>query len=453
MNITVNPVDDAPTVLNPITDVNVDEDAANSVIDLTNVFTDIDNDIALIVKSVFVNDNTGLVTATIVDNQLTLDYQDNQSGIANITIRGTSNGKTVDDTFVVTVNPVDDAPTVLNPITDVNVDEDSANTVIDLTNVFTDIDNDIALIVKSVFVNDNPGLVTATIVDNQLTLDYQDNQSGIANITIRGTSNGKTVDDTFVVNVGAVDNPPTVLNPITDVNVDEDAENSVINLSNVFSDVDGDVIVKTVFVNSNPGLVTATIVDNHLTLDYQDNQSGTANITIRGTSNGKTVDDTLVVTVNPVDDAPTVLNPITDVNVDEDAANTVIDLTNIFTDIDNDIALIVKSVFVNDNTGLVTATIVDNQLILDYQDNQSGIANITIRGTSNGKTVDDTFVVTVNPVDDAPTVLNPITDVNVDEDAENSVINLSNVFSDVDGDVIVKTVFVNSNPGLVTATI
>ncbi|MCZ8249497.1 CARDB domain-containing protein, partial [Microcystis sp. LE19-195.1E] len=185
--ITVNPVDDAPTVLNPITDVNVNEDAANTVIDITNVFTDIDNDIVSIVKSVFLNDNTGLVTATIVDNQLTLDYQDNQSGIANITIRGTSNGKTVDDTFLVTVNPVDDAPTVLNPITDVSVDEDAANTVIDLTNVFTDIDNDIALIVKSVFVNNNPGLVTATIVDNQLTLDYQDNQSGIANLTIRGT--------------------------------------------------------------------------------------------------------------------------------------------------------------------------------------------------------------------------------------------------------------------------
>ncbi|QGZ90884.1 Ig-like domain-containing protein [Microcystis aeruginosa] len=123
----------------------------------------------------------------------------NLGNSSNLTIRGTSNGKTVDDTFVITVNPVDDAPTVLNPITDVNVDEDAANTVIDLTNVFTDIDNDPTLIVKSVFVNDNPGLVTATIVDNQLTLDYQDNQSGTANLTIRGTSNGKTVDDTFVV--------------------------------------------------------------------------------------------------------------------------------------------------------------------------------------------------------------------------------------------------------------
>ncbi|WP_172969826.1 hypothetical protein, partial [Microcystis aeruginosa] len=76
---TVNPVDDAPTVLNPITDVNVNEDAANTVLDLTNIFSDVDNDPTSIVKSVFVNDNTGLVTATIVDNQLTLDYQDNQS--------------------------------------------------------------------------------------------------------------------------------------------------------------------------------------------------------------------------------------------------------------------------------------------------------------------------------------------------------------------------------------
>ncbi|WP_172970091.1 CARDB domain-containing protein, partial [Microcystis aeruginosa] len=434
--ITVNPVDDAPTVLNPITDVNVNEDAANTVLDLTNIFTDIDNDPTSIVKSVFVNDNTGLVTATIVDNQLTLDYQNNQSGTANITIQGTSNGKTVDNTFLVTVNPVDDAPTVLNPITDVNVNEDAANTVLDLTNIFSDVDNDPTSIVKSVFVNDNTGLVTATIVDNQLTLDYQDNQSGIANITIRGTSNGKTVDNTFLVTVNPVDDAPTVLNPITDVNVNEDAANTVIDLTNIFSDVDNDPtsIVKSVFVNDNTGLVTATIIDNQLTLDYQDNQSGIANITIRGTSNGKTVDNSFTITVNPVDDAPTVLNPITDVNVNEDAANTVIDLTNIFSDVDNDPTSIVKSVFVNDNTGLVTATIIDNQLTLDYQNNQSGIANITIRGTSNGKTVDNSFTITVNPVNDAPTLQQEIANQTATENQPFSFTIPANTFTDIDGD-------------------
>ncbi len=343
--------------------------------------------------------------------------------------------------FVITVNPVDDAPTVLNPITDVNVAEDAENSVINLSNVFTDIDNDPTSIVKSVFANDNPGLVTATIVNNQLTLDYQDNQSGTANLTIRGTSNGKTVDDTFIVTVNPVDDAPTVLNPITDVNVAEDAENSVINLSNVFTDIDNDPtsIVKSVFANDNPGLVTATIVNNQLTLDYQNNQSGIANITIRGTSNGKTVDDTFLVTVNPVDDAPTVINPITDVNVNEDAANTVIDLTNIFTDIDNDPTSIVKSVFVNNNPGLVTATIVDNQLTLDYQNNQSGIANITIRGTSNGKTVDNSFTITVASVNDAPTLQQEIANQTATENQPFSFTIPANTFTDIDGDNLTYT--------------
>ncbi len=343
--------------------------------------------------------------------------------------------------FVITVNPVDDAPTVLNPITDVNVAEDAENSVINLSNVFTDIDNDPTSIVKSVFANDNPGLVTATIVNNQLTLDYQDNQSGTANLTIRGTSNGKTVDDTFIVTVNPVDDAPTVLNPITDVNVAEDAENSVINLSNVFTDIDNDPtsIVKSVFANDNPGLVTATIVNNQLTLDYQDNQSGTANLTIRGTSNGKTVDNTFLVTVNPVDDAPTVINPITDVNVNEDAANTVIDLTNIFTDIDNEPTSIVKSVFVNNNPGLVTATIVDNQLTLDYQNNQSGIANITIRGTSNGKTVDNSFTITVASVNDAPTLQQEIANQTATENQPFSFTIPANTFTDIDGDNLTYT--------------
>ncbi|MDB9427032.1 hypothetical protein PN437_19415, partial [Microcystis aeruginosa CS-564/01] len=148
---------------------------------------------------------------------------------------------------------------------------------------------------------------------------------------------------------------------------------------------------------------------------------------------------TMTFEVTAVDDAPTVLNPITDVNVDEDAANTVIDITNVFTDIDNDIASIVKSVFLNDNTGLVTATIVDNQLTLDYQDNKFGTANLTIRGTSNGKTVEDTFILTVNPVNDAPTLQQKIANQTATEGQPFSFTIPSNTFTDIDGDNLTYT--------------
>ena len=52
---------------------------------------------------------------------------------------------------------------------------------------------------KSVESNSNSGLVTATINSNYLELNYQSNKSGTAIIVIKGTSNGKTVTDTFAL--------------------------------------------------------------------------------------------------------------------------------------------------------------------------------------------------------------------------------------------------------------
>ena len=103
---------------------------------------------------------------------MTLDYQDDQSGIAEITVRGTSNGQTVDESLFVTVNAFDDAPVVKNVLADLTVDEDVNNTVIDLSNLFTDIDNDDDAINLAVLNNSNPSLVTTAINGNNLTLDY-----------------------------------------------------------------------------------------------------------------------------------------------------------------------------------------------------------------------------------------------------------------------------------------
>ncbi|MBT3292339.1 MAG: polysaccharide deacetylase, partial [Victivallales bacterium] len=108
--LTVGTVDDAPTVANALADVVVDEDAADTVVDLADVFTDVDNDDTAIAKAVLTNTDTDLVVATIVDDELTLDYQPDANGSATITIQATSNGKTVDEVFVVTVTPVNDAP-------------------------------------------------------------------------------------------------------------------------------------------------------------------------------------------------------------------------------------------------------------------------------------------------------------------------------------------------------
>jgi cyclophilin family peptidyl-prolyl cis-trans isomerase len=54
----------------------------------------------------------------------------------------------------------------------------------------------------SVVGNSNPSVVSASIANNQLVLDYLPGQSGIAEITVRATNLlGETQDDTFLVNI------------------------------------------------------------------------------------------------------------------------------------------------------------------------------------------------------------------------------------------------------------
>ena len=83
----------------------------------------------------------------------------------------------------------------------------------------------------------------------------------------------------------------------------------------------------------------------------------------------------------------------------------------------------------NSNTSLVDADINNGQLILEYQPNQSGIADIVIRATNlQGETTDDTFRVTVSPDSTSPDPSNPIPDGSSDPDeisgnADDNVIN------------------------------
>jgi serralysin len=99
--------DIAPTIGTSIANFAVNETTTTSSIDLTSVFKDLDTttDANQILKSIQVAGNTSIATPTIVGNTLTLKYQPYAFGSSAITIRGTSGGKTVDNTFTLTRNP------------------------------------------------------------------------------------------------------------------------------------------------------------------------------------------------------------------------------------------------------------------------------------------------------------------------------------------------------------
>ncbi|QTA91750.1 Dockerin domain-containing protein [Desulfonema magnum] len=368
--IEVTPVDNPPTVFRPMDDVFVNMNAGNRTINLADVFTDIDNNPATITKQLEENTNWNLVTPFVDKNTLTLDFQQDKVGQAVITIRGQSNGKTVTDSFTVTVSDNQEQPLPapgdqhLTPIPEDSF-SNHGDTVADIFENVADENGNLitAIAVTSVnnefgiwqyalenfewknFTSKTGGFIDleneTRVLDSSARIrfvpDTDYNGESVFRFQAYDLSNGgfpgqtlisgrrdtiPVPDNRGIIKVRPVDDPPTVDNPIENIMVTAPVTGRTINLSNVFTDVDVDNddrdIIKAVESNTNPSLVTALIDRNTLTLNMYDSQRGNAVIRVRGTSNGKTVSDEFVVMINeaPVLDADH--SPLlTDISEDE----------------------------------------------------------------------------------------------------------------------------------------
>ncbi|ETR66665.1 MAG: hypothetical protein OMM_12501, partial [Candidatus Magnetoglobus multicellularis str. Araruama] len=219
ITVTIGDSDQGPVVSQPIADIVVNEDAMPQSIELTPVFTDIDNDDSEIIKSILSNSNPALISAMISNNLLLISFLENQSGNGGITINAISNGKQISDTFTITVNAIDDPPIIANAIHDITSNEDDPSQAIDLSTVFSDIDSSLTHSIES---NSNASLISASINQDTLTIEFLANQNGNADITIKAESNGQSISDTFSISVTAVDDPPTLASAIQDISANED---------------------------------------------------------------------------------------------------------------------------------------------------------------------------------------------------------------------------------------
>ncbi len=208
-NITINLT---PTVTTPIADVQVNENAANTVIDLLTSFTDSEDGSGGLTYTVQSTTGDAVFNGTpmISGGNLTLAYAADSPGTAMVTIRATdSNGAFVEDTFQVSVN---DRPVA---------DDDSATTSEGMAVVIAvltgDNDSDGTLIASSVTVSSAPSNGTTMV----------NTSTGAVTYTPTGDFNGSdsfqyTVDDnlgstsapaTVTITVSAVNDPPVLTVP------------------------------------------------------------------------------------------------------------------------------------------------------------------------------------------------------------------------------------------------
>ncbi|MDA8746384.1 Ig-like domain-containing protein, partial [Rubripirellula amarantea] len=131
-------------------------------------------------------------------------------------------------------------------------------------------------------------------------------------ITLINDGVGFTVHDEYNNPSGSVDlflnSNPT--GTISDVTVDEDAPDTVIDLDAAFSDLEhaDNELTYSLVGYAGPAFLDSATIDNAagtLTLDYAANQSGNVEITVRATdARGQYTDVSFNVTVNAVNDAP-----------------------------------------------------------------------------------------------------------------------------------------------------
>ncbi|HCG5963274.1 TPA: tandem-95 repeat protein [Vibrio parahaemolyticus] len=384
VEVNVTPVNDAPVAKDDI--ATTQEDTAVTIDVLPND-SDVDGD-KLSIESASVPKEQG--TVEVVNGKLVFTPAENFNGDAEITYTVTDGALTDQATVKVTVNAVNDTPVVESNVADQTLAEDFTPYTIDLNTVFSDVDNVDGELTFSVSGNSN---IQVAIVNGIATITPTADWNGSETLTFTATdpsgeSVSQTVDFTVtpVADIVAdkatvVEDTPTIIKVLG--NDTFEGDDKVVSLDAENGPKNGTVIV------NNDGTVTYTPDDNYV---------GKDTFTYIVTSGGVSESTTVEVNVTPVNDAPVAKDDIA--TTQEDTAVTIDVLPN-DSDVDGD-KLSIQSATVPEAQGKVE--IVEGKLVFTPAENFNGDAEITYTVTDGSLTDQAKVTVTVNPVDDAPTI-------------------------------------------------
>ncbi|MCX8764226.1 tandem-95 repeat protein, partial [Vibrio parahaemolyticus] len=393
VTVTVNPVNDAPTIkVDAVESITEDAVSTDTVV-ATLTVRDTDTPEDQLTVSLENNSNGYFV---LVGNEVKLTQagvdavNNDELNLKDLTISASvSDGvnPTASDSDSLIVNRVNDAPTVENAIADQELSEDFATYTIDLNDAFKDSDSALNFSVSG---NSN---VLVSIENGIATISPTADWNGSETLTFTATDpSGESISQTVNFTVA----------PVADIVADkatvvEDTPTIIKVLGNDTFEGDG----KVVSLDTNNGPANGTVSvnpDGSVTYTPNDNYHGTDSFTYIVTSGGVSESTTVNVDVTPVNDAPVAKDDIA--TTQEDTAVTIDALPN-DTDADGD-KLSIESASVPKEQG--TVEVVDGKLVFTPAENFNGDAEITYNVTDGQLTDEAKVTVTVNPVNDAPTI-------------------------------------------------
>ncbi|WP_253254597.1 tandem-95 repeat protein, partial [Vibrio parahaemolyticus] len=446
VSVTVTPVNDSPVAVDDTT--SIQEDTAVTIDVLTND-TDVDGD-KLSIESASVPKEQG--TVEVVDGKLVFTPAENFNGDAEITYTVTDGELTDEAKVTVTVNPVNDMPTIkVDAVESITEDAVSTDTVL-ATLMVRDTDTPEDQLTVSLENNSNGYFV---LVGNEVKLTQagvdavNNDELNLKDLTISASvSDGvnPTANDSDSLVVNRVNDAPTIKVDAVE-SITEDAVNTdtvVATLTVRDTDTPEDQLTVSLENNSNGYFV---LVGNEVKLTQagvdavNNDELNLKDLTISASvSDGvnPTANDSDSLVVNRVNDAPTIKVDAVE-SITEDAVNTdtvVATLTVRDTDTPEDQLTVSLENNSNGYFVLVGNEVKLTQAGVDAVNNDElNLKDLTISASvSDGvnPTASDSDSLVVNRVNDVPTVENAIADQVLSEDFDAYTIDLNEVFKDSD---------------------
>ena len=460
---------------------------------LDEAFEEAKKDIAEIFEDVGINENTSFEELDISENEdllkisaafayeenlttLTSDVNTSEDINISIDINQTVNSININEiNNTLSIFKTNQAP-VINWLkyngSEINntltVNEDIGSISIDL-NATDEDDNNLTL---EVDISQNDTIVDGNISEQNIssgeieyfTLNVIPNKYGEVNITVTVSDGMKLDVKTFTLKINPVSNAP-VINSLkynnTEINssgITKNEDFTPFTIDVNASDIDNSSLTLDVIANPQIVNIEKNVSNMSFTIYPVQNSSGDVNITVVVSDGEMDVNQSFTLAINPVNDAP-VINSLkynnTEINSsgitkNEDFTPFTIDVNA--SDIDN--SSLTLDVIANPQIVNIEKNVSNMSFTIYPVQNSSGDVNITVVVSDGELETNQTFTLTINPVNDAP-IINSInfnnspidSNISVVEGSGSIVIDLN--ISDVD-DTNLSIVDINDSKGLTT---
>ena len=435
-SVTVAQPNKAPVAVGTMPDQTATVGGSPATIDMSSYFSDPDGDTLTYTASVDTEIAPNAIQLTISFGK-TLTVSATTPGTIQLTVTARDRdpgGLTATQSCTITMFEDDNRPpAVLQTISDQTLKVNEKFTIDALDTYFNDPNGDT---LGHIFFSSDTSIVGFTISFGGVT--FRALAAGTATIDIVAEDpDGLTATLSFTITVEGVGTPnkaPVAVGTISDKTLKVGGDALTVDVSSNFSDPD-DELLSYIFHFSDPSKINASVTGSTVLLTGV--AAGTVTVTVRARDTGNlSADQTFsLIVVSSQNRAPTTNDTIPAQILGVGTPATTIDVSGNFSDPDSDTLTYTAT---SSNTKIATVSVSNTTISITGV--ALGTATITVTATDpSGLTATQTFSVTVSPPNRAPVAVGTMPDQTATVGGSPATIDMTNYFSDPDGDTLTYT--------------